>query len=192
MLNVANVLQWVELKHVRLAVTVAVFGMAVAAHGQSVLPPVPDSLATIFSTYSPAPVEGVWQIVDGAMVCIRRGADGFDIICVDSPDLRLTPGTVLGRVNRSDAVGGKYTASICTDVDDNGRPCKRHMFVLTLANDTPGVMTLEPTKRLHLDFWLLYRLLFTVSVHKVDKPTGLRAVRLCPGRALTPDFPVVL
>lgn len=176
----------------RLIVAAVALFLACSARAQIVLPQVPDSLRSRFDGRTTAPVEGIWQIVDGATISIQRGAKGFDIICLESPDLRLRPGTVLGSLDLGDAVGGKYNASMYTDIDNNGNPCRRHRFALTLTGDNQGVMTLTPTKKFKLDFWLLYRLLFTVSLRNSDKPDGLRAIRIYPDRALSPDFPIVL
>lgn len=176
----------------RLFVAAVVWFIAGSARAQILLPQVPDSLRSLFDGRTTAPVEGIWQIVDGATISIQRGAKGFDIICLESPDLRLRPGTMLGSLDLADAAGGKYTATMYTDIDNNGNPCRRHRFALTLADENQGIMTLTPTKKFKLDFWLLYRLLFTVSIRNSDKPDGLRAIRIYPDRALSPDFPIVL
>ncbi len=166
-----------------------------ALAAQAVIPLVPDSIRARFAGRHTAPVEGVWYIADGSTLLIESDGEGFAVTRMYGTDLRLRPYTLLGRIHRVDLNGHNYSGSMATDVTPAGTACKPHDFIFTVGDEggkNDGRMTITPQQRLKFDIWLLWRMLFTVSVRRTSAPKHLHAIRLFPDRAITPDFPVVL
>lgn len=154
---------------------------------------VPDSIRNLFADREISAVEGVWQITDGAVLAIvaDRSVDGdYAVICVDSPDLRLTPGKMLGVASLGPGDGKNYTMNLFTDITPSGSLKLKRPFDVKIMSD--GFMELTARKRLKLNLWAVYRFYFTMSVRGNQAPSGLKARRLYPDPVPTADFPVVL
>jgi hypothetical protein len=163
-----------------------------STHVQAVI--VPDSITEKYSDRVVAPLEGVWQFADdGATLAIYADSNtlgDYTIVCIDSPDLRLAPGTVLGSASSSLGNGKDYSAKLYTDVSDSGVPTKRTSFKVRL-ND--GIIEMTAIKGpFKLDIWMLYRFYVTMSVHQTNGTKTLRARRIYPDSLPTADNPVIL
>jgi hypothetical protein len=155
---------------------------------------VPDTIASRYADRPITPIEGVWQFADaGATIAIYADSDtpgDYAIVCLDSPDLRLPEGSVLGTTSTSLGDGEHYTAKLFTDVTDGGVPVKQHKFNVTVKN---GAMEMAVVKSgLKLDFWMLYRFFVTVSLHRNGDSKNLQARRVYPDPVPTADSPTIL
>jgi hypothetical protein len=155
---------------------------------------VPDTIASRYADRVVTPIEGVWQFADdGATVAVyadNNCAGDYAMVCVDSPDLRLAPGTVLGVAKASLGDGEHYTAQLYTDVSASGTPTRQHRFSVTVKN---GGMEMAVIKSgLKLDLWMLYRFFVTVSLRHNADSKNLKARRIFPNPASTADNPTVL
>jgi hypothetical protein len=154
---------------------------------------VPDSIAAHFNNRVTATIEGVWQFADdGATIAIYADANtegDYAVVCLDSPDLRLTPGTTLGWARNSLNDGKNYAASLYTNVNDNGSQTKRHKFTVALTNNTLELTAVR--SGLKLDLWMLYRFFVTMSVHRQNPNQTLKAFRIYPPSP-TPNSPFIL
>lgn len=141
-------------------------------------------------------IEGVWQIPDGATLSIAKDAQtahgGYAVTAVDSPDLRVTPGTVIGHANVSDREGvNTYALQLFTDIDTHGNPCSRRRFECKVDPAT-GTMSMQPQARVKFDLWMLYRLYLTMSMRHQSAPKALQARRIEPAAAPSAQYPVTL
>lgn len=141
---------------------------------------VDDSIRALFDGRATDDAEGVWHIDDGATVVITRNADGYDIVSLANPDLRIAPGTRIGTAVRSN---GSLKAMIASDTDDSDRPVKEREFSLKVT-DGGKRLELIPSRKMRVELWLFYRLLFSASIRKEKAPGTLSARRLYP--ALVP------
>lgn len=154
---------------------------------------VPDSVRSQLDAGKPLAVKGVWRIGGDATVLIKPASEGLAVVSVHNPDLRIKPGTVLGTVNPDD--NGTYTCRMFTRVGDDGKLKDRRNFVLTVGDEgseAAGTMTLEPQSAFRLDFWLLFRRLFTLSLRRNDSRQQLTGVRMYPNPAPSAENPVIL
>lgn len=115
-------------------------------------------------------IEGIWEFPgDDTRVLIRRvipTARLCDIIVVDSPDCRLTPGDVIGSV-RPSAEAGTYELSICRSLTKGVFTDPGHCVARLKDNDAS--LTFEPRKisirigNLYFlpKFWRMIRFRFT-------------------------------
>jgi hypothetical protein len=155
---------------------------------------VPDTIASRFADRVVAPIEGVWQFADdGATVAVYADTNtsgDYKIVCLDSPDLRLASGSVLGWASASLGDGAHYTAQLYTDVSSKGIPTKMHKFTVTVKD---GIIEMTAVKNgLKFDLWMLYRFFVTMSLHRNDDNKALKARRTYPDPIPTAQNPVIL
>lgn len=154
---------------------------------------VPDSIVAHYADRAPDTIEGVWQFADdGATIAIYADTNttgDYTLVCLDSPDLRLAPGTTLGAAKSSLGDGVNYTTTLCTNVNDKGTPISQHKFNVTLTNN---ILSLTAVKSgLKFDVWMLYRFFVTMSVHRNNATPTLKARRIYPPTP-TPNAPLIL
>jgi hypothetical protein len=154
---------------------------------------VPDSITARYADRVTATIEGVWQFADdGATIAIYADDNtvgDYAVVCLDSPDLRLAPGTVLGWAKSSLDDGKSYAATLYTNVNDKGTPTKMHKFAVALNNN---ILELTAVRSgLKVDLWMLYRFFVTMSVRKNAPDKTLKALRLYP-QTPTPNSPIIL
>lgn len=137
---------------------------------------VDDSTRALFDGRTVDEAEGVWHIDNGATIVISRNADGYDIVSLANPDLRIAPGTKIGTAV---ADNGALKAMIASDADVNDRPVKERQFTLKVT-DGGKRLELIPVRKMRVELWLFYRLLFSARVHKEKAPGTLSARRLYP------------
>ncbi len=133
---------------------------------------------------------GVWRMQPGGAVFAvedggRRGE--YRLRILDSPDLSVPPGAVMGTLTET-AVSGVYDAVFFRR--PGAATSGTHRFMVDAGQDA-GRMTMRPYRasaRLSFRRWFSY--LFRVGVEASDRPDGNDgAVRIAP---LPSDRPVVL
>lgn len=152
-----------------------------------------DKLLEICRSRALAPVEGIWEIPGGSVISIiDNGGERLEVCNVSSVHPRLRCGQAIGHAVCEDATGSRYTLTMYTDVDANGKPCGPHEFTLSAVSGESGQLTFRPKKKIKGDVWLLYRLLLTVRLRDNNTATDLRAVRIYPSVPSQLSKPVVL
>lgn len=193
----------------RLAGLIVILLCFVTARSQSVRVPVtvdvPDSIAAALADHALTPIEGVWSVTDGAVFAIYttgRGADGteYAVTLLSSPDLRLPTGKKVGVARRVDGRGNRYALELSTDIDRKGRLGKTGKYKVLTGHSTDGgsriedgFITIEPERsRLRISPWIYFRFFVTVRASDSEVPNQIRARRIFPEPAISPDYPIVL
>lgn len=132
-----------------------------------------------------AAVEGFWAIDGGSTLAVTatEGTD-YDVTVVDSPDLSLTPGTVVGKLRASDAAAQKFVMTL----DDN-------TYDVTLHSSDARVqplMSLEPRRRLNVNLRAVYRFFVSISLTQPEYPRTVTARRVVPRSPIPAGAPLVL
>lgn len=127
------------------------------------------------------PITGIWKIGgDGATIAFlpqAASASAFDIVLLDSPDLSILPGDIIGEAVTTGRLA-TYDASMNTSPGTTKRKVKS---ILTIDKD--GRLNIRPYKQgksVKLWRWLPY--LFRISVSEHDtRPDGVDgAVKIYP------------
>lgn len=123
------------------------------------------------------PLEGKWLLADDAVVQVMppRGNGNMDVTVVDSPDLRLAPGTVVGYA-RATGPEGAYTITITPPHADDNRPETPETLDVRLCPGDVDALEITHRQRLRVEAWLLWRHLFTATVRPV-KQSGVMYAR---------------
>lgn len=152
-----------------------------------------DSLRNAMSRRQLTPIEGIWQWSDGATLAISRiSPNECCIVMVDSPDLRISPGTIAGHASASPSAN-TWDISLASQVDAAGRMTKQHRFVARI--DDKGALKLTPYKvGYKWNWWRLLPHYFRFRVESVNtRPSELDGGRrIFPPNLRNPYEPVVL
>lgn len=153
-----------------------------------------DSIKARFDHRLITPLEGVWQIPDGAVLCIEKShvAGGeYAITLLQSPDLRMPAPAIIGCLKS--AKSGDYTTVIATNVR-NGKLCDRQSFNTKLRSD--GTLTLTHNSALpKIRISMILRFLgpaIGISKHASPGNIDLVAKRIYPAPAPSAFNPVAL
>lgn len=154
----------------------------------------PDSIKINFEHRLLSPLEGVWQIPDGAVLAIERShAAGGDyaITLLQSPDLRMPTPAVIGCLKQIN--NGDYTISMATNVR-NGILCDKRSFNAKLRNN--GDLELKhksPMPKIRISMMLRF-LGPAVGITKTANPTDidLLATRIYPAPGPSIFHPIAL
>lgn len=132
-----------------------------------------DSMCRVYDSAPRTPIEGLWQWADGATIAILRiNAANFKVIFVDSPDLRIQPGTIAGTASQT-ATQGSYDLTLMTKVKKDGTLSRPKHYVAKI--DDSDMIKLSPyEKGYKADWWRLLPHIFRVRIQSVDtRPAGL-------------------
>lgn len=120
------------------------------------------------------PLEGRWTINGGgAVIEITRapGADErFCVTMVDSPDLKVAPGTVLGYATPAPAAG-RYDCRLAADPSPRHSGRRKVSFSIEFVDGTADAITFsyyQKGRRISLWRWLPYLFRVTVSDPRGD------------------------
>lgn len=130
----------------------------------------------------------------GAYIAIRaNGINSYEMTVIHTPDLSITPGTVMGSAHISGKMS-MYDASIFRDFTADGKGHRPQRLAITVDIST-GMMRFDPYKqgwRVNLRRLIPY--LFRFSVQREDtRPDGLEgAMRIYPTPPPTQQNPIEL
>ena len=156
---------------------------------------IPDSIRESVGRPGAAPCEGVWQFArDGAVIAIMPNTSGnYDIISLDSPDLYVPKGAVLGSAGCISGDGKEYELSMFTGTDANGNLVRKRKFVASVTGEGNSTISLVPRgASAKLNFWVLYRFFVNMSVRSQKKEKKLEATRIFPYNPCNTINPIVL
>lgn len=113
-------------------------------------------------------IEGHWRITSSGVEfsITRSGADIYDIHLLDSPDMSLMPGTLIGTLERT-PLPGRFVARMTVDPSSPDKRRRQLLFKLT----PEGSISFEPInsgRRISLWRWIPY--LFRVTVVENRQP----------------------
>lgn len=153
-----------------------------------------DSIMTSLATRPIDPIEGVWQFMpDEATIVIEATSSGhFKLTVVDSPDVSIIPGTIMGTASLS-AKQGTYDALIATKYDgDSYTFSSHHHFTLTLSDENSSLIFNEYSTGTTVNLWRMVPYMFRHSITKKNtRPSGLDGChRIYPPS--TPTSPIYL
>lgn len=137
------------------------------------------------------PLSGIWRMgPDGATVAIlpvTASQGRFNIYLLDSPDMSVIPGGLIGSA-ASTGANGTYDAEFA----GTGKfVSKRQRFIMTLSPDgTLGFKSYKKGKKISLWRWLPYLFRFSVSDYNTRPSAVDGAVRLYPSNG--PTGPILL
>lgn len=141
------------------------------------------NIRTLFDGRGLSRLEGVWRMSgsDALFAVIATpGSVYCTMIVVESEDMNLLPGTVMGVLTAAGRAGA-YDARIYTGCDDGVLTSPRR-FTITVSDDTHIVM--QPvTDKVIVNLWRFLPYMFRDPVkHVNDRPKNLDgAIRLFPG-----------
>lgn len=156
---------------------------------------IPDSIRNIISRPDAAPCEGVWQFArDGAVMAVTANTSGsYNITSLDSPDLYIAPGTLLGTVQCTSGDATEYEWAIFTDTNARGSLIKKRKFNAVLSGQSTNVLTITPQGiNAKLNFWMLFRCFVNMSVRSQHKTKSVEATRIYPINPHNATKPIVL
>lgn len=156
---------------------------------------VPDSLQLLLSRPDIAPCEGVWQFADdGAVIAVVANTGGtYTAVSLDSPDLYLHPGTVLGNVRCTSADADTYEWNIYTSTNGRGIMTKKRKFMAEHNGASLGYLSLTPMGiNAKMNMWVLLRFFVRMSVRSQHKTKHIEARRIFPVDANNVLNPIVL
>lgn len=141
-----------------------------------------DSIKALIDSRPIDPIEGIWQWPDdGATIAIiAAGSGAFEMIVIDSPDMAVAPGTIMGRVTRS-ARKSLYDARIMSRVDSDGKMSHHKKFSIDITD--PERLSVEPyQKGKSISLWRWIPYIFRMTINSRDtSPAGIDgAVRIYP------------
>ena len=132
------------------------------------------------------PLGGIWRMgPDGATIAIlpTPSSQGhFEIYLLDSPDMSVIPGQIIGSASATGSYG-TYDA----EFSGTGKLIsKRQRFILTLSSDgSLGFKSYKKGKKISLWRWLPYLFRFSVSDYDTRPSAVDGAVRLYPSNGPT-------
>lgn len=179
----------ISLKHILCGLFIAI--ATLGAWGYEV----PDSLQRLLTRPDTAPCEGVWQFADdGAVIAVVANTEGtYNAISLDSPDLYLLPGTLLGKVRCTAADATRYEWNIYTSTNGRGALTKKRKFTAEHSGTGLGNMSLSPNGiNAKMNMWVLLRFFVRMSVRSHHKEKHIEARRIFPIDANNALNPIVL
>ncbi len=141
----------------------------------------------------PSPVEGVWQINDGAYLAIAHDSrTSYKITIYGSPDLSVKDGTIVGKLTPG-ARPRMYDARLAKKIAHSATSLYKSTFVVNVADDGSRLEFTPYKKGLKVDFRRLFPYMFRFSVQMTDtRPPGLLgARRIYPEPIPTSEYPLV-
>jgi len=149
------------------------------------------SACRIIDRYGSDPICGIWQMGgDGATFAVipRQGSSAvFDIVLVDSPDMSVLPGLIMGKA-ASTGKPGHYDA----EFDSSTGPVKRNRRCIIVLDNEGGLTfnSYKKGKNISLWRWLPYLYRVTITDRNTRPANADGAVRIYP--PITPSTPAML
>lgn len=131
--------------------------------------------------------EGIWEFPeDGTRVIIRHKAgfdDRFELLVIDSPDTRLSPGDIIGSLNPS-PVSTKFEMSLCRNRMNGILSDPGHCLAEYNANDDAILISTHKVKLKFSPRWILPAFWRSLRISSKDPlenlPRGLRRIYPTP------------
>ncbi|MBR5899247.1 MAG: hypothetical protein IKZ14_07275 [Muribaculaceae bacterium] len=140
-----------------------------------------DSVVSRMRKLSLQPIEGLWQFAEsGATIAIERNTNNlpdnglmrYHMVIVNSPQLTITPGTIMGYITPT-AKNGVYDATIYTDFDGGTILSLPKKFILTL-NDESHLAFSRDNSGIRINIWRFLPYMFRYSVtYKNERPRNI-------------------